>query len=61
MKLRVIFLLTEYPQISQTHKENEARALLPDCEVKIISFGEHVISYSDHLPFNKAKMHMTQF
>ena len=55
MKPLAIFLLSEYPQISQTYKENEARALLPYCEVKIISFSKHDTSYSDHLPFEKAK------
>ena len=55
MKPLVVFLLTEYPQLSQTYKENEARALTPHCEVKIISLGSHDTSYMDHLPFEHAK------
>lgn len=55
MKPLVVFLLTEYPQLSQTYKENEARALMPYCEVKIISLASHDTPYKDHLPFEHAK------
>ena len=55
MKALVIYLLSEYPQLSQTYKENEARALMPYCEVKIISFASYNTTHKDHLPFEQAK------
>ena len=54
MKPLVILLLSDYPQLSQTYKENEARALLPHCEIKIISISKYDKTYSDRLPYEQA-------
>ena len=51
MKQLVVLLFSEYPQLSQTYKENEARALLPHCEVKIVSIGKYNTSYKECLPY----------
>lgn len=50
-KLRVLVLLSNYPTLSQTYKENELRALLPHCELRVLSIGASDHLHRDHLPF----------
>lgn len=51
-KPRLLAILSEYPQLSQTYKENELRALMPYVELKIASYAKHDTGYHDHLPFS---------
>jgi hypothetical protein len=50
-KLRILVYLSTYPTLSQTYKENELRALLPYCELRILSIGGSDHPYRDHLPY----------
>ena len=52
VKPRLLAILSEYPQLSQTYKENELRALMPYVELKIASWANHNTGYIDHLPFS---------
>jgi len=52
-KIRVLALLSSYPTLSQTYKENELRALLPYCDVRILVFSKSDHLYADHLPFTE--------
>ncbi|MGF1548947.1 MAG: glycosyltransferase [Sphingomonadaceae bacterium] len=49
-KMRVLAFLSMYPTLSQTYKENELRALLPHCELRILAGGKVDAAYHDHLP-----------
>ncbi len=54
-KTRVLFVLSEYPTLSQTYKENEIKYVYADCEVAIVSMGRHNESHSQHFPYQHAK------
>ena len=54
-KLRVLVLLSTYPTLSQTYKENELRALLPYCELRVLSIGGSDHMHRDHLPYAAIK------
>jgi hypothetical protein len=50
-KLRVLVVLSNYPTLSQTYKENELRALLPYCELRVVTLGSSDHPHREHLPF----------
>lgn len=50
-KIRVLAILGEYPTLSQTYKENELRAMLPYCEVRVLTFSSSHAPYRDHMTF----------
>ncbi|HEV8245075.1 MAG TPA: hypothetical protein VGP93_04880 [Polyangiaceae bacterium] len=52
-KLRVLYVLRQYPQASQTYIENELRELGPECEPIIAAMGDPDAPYREHLPFQK--------
>ena len=54
-KPRVLFLLNEYPHISQTYIKNEIEALEADYEIKIVTRKSADIAYDNHRPHNFAK------
>jgi hypothetical protein len=54
-KPRVLFLLKEYPQISQTYIKNEIEALEQDYEVKIVTRKGPDIPYDNHRPHSFAE------
>lgn len=50
-KLKVLYFLHQYPQISQTYIENEIRALGDDYEVTVIAANPPDASYKNHRPY----------
>lgn len=54
-KPRVLFLLNEYPQISQTHIKNEIEALETDYEIRIVTRKGADIAYENHRPHSFAE------
>lgn len=52
-KKRVLILISNYPQLSQTYKENEIKYLYPDFEVEIASYLLADTTYESHFPFRK--------
>ena len=53
-KKRVLAVLVDYPQLSQTYKENELVALYSRYEVKIVSVSPPETPYAHHLPYTAA-------
>lgn len=54
-KPRVLFLLKEYPQISQTYIKNEIEALADDYEIRIVTRKGPDIAYRNHRPHSFAQ------
>lgn len=54
-KTRVLFVLSEYPTLSQTYKENEIKYVYADCEVAIASFQGHNKTYAQHFPYTQVQ------
>ncbi len=54
-KRRVLFVLSEYPTLSQTYKENEIKYVYADCEVAIVSFQGHNKTYAQHFPYHQVQ------
>ena len=50
-KLRVLYILHHFPQISETYIRSEMEALRDDCEIKVVSLCQADYSYRNHLPF----------
>jgi hypothetical protein len=50
-KLKVLYFLYQYPQISQTYIENEIAALGGDCDVTIVAAKPADATYRNHRPF----------
>ena len=50
-KPKILYLLTRYPQLSETYIKNEIEALKDDYEIKIISFQNSSLRYKNHHPF----------
>jgi len=50
-KPRVLYLLQEYPQVSETYIANELEALWPSCDIRIVARTKASAAYSDHFPF----------
>ena len=48
-RLRVLYILTEYPQISQTYIQSELDAIRDECEVGVISLNQPNLAYANHL------------
>jgi glycosyltransferase involved in cell wall biosynthesis len=48
-QLRVLYILTEYPQISQTYIQAEMDAIRDECEVGVISVNRPNLAYAKHL------------
>jgi hypothetical protein len=47
-KLRILYILAEYPQISQTYIEAELDAIQEECEVVVISLKRPNLAYTTH-------------
>lgn len=47
-KLRILYILAEYPQISQTYIESEIDAIREECEVGVISLKRPNLPYTNH-------------
>jgi hypothetical protein len=52
-KPRVLYLVHEFPQISQTYIRSELEAVRKDCEVRVIGFTEADLPYGDPGPFQR--------
>lgn len=50
-KPRILYILPEYPQISETYMQVEINALRDEYEIKIISLTEPDLSYKNHDPY----------
>jgi glycosyltransferase involved in cell wall biosynthesis len=50
-KLKVLYFLHQYPQLSQTYVENEIRALGDDYDVTIVAANPADATYKNHLPY----------
>ena len=48
---RILYILPEYPQISETYMQVEINALRDEYEIKIISLKEPNLSYKNHDPY----------
>ena len=48
---RVLVLVREFPQISQTYIKNELETLARDYELRIIALGPANVAEPEHLPF----------
>ncbi len=53
-KLRVLYILHHFPQISETYIRSEMEALSEECELKVVSLCEADLAYRNHLPFHLA-------
>lgn len=53
MKPRVLYIVNEYPQLSQTYIKTEIEALLDDYEIAVITIDKADLAYRNHLPFKK--------
>ena len=53
-KLRVLFLLREYPEIGQTFIKNEIEALEADYEIGILTRARAEVPYANSRPFGFA-------
>jgi len=51
-KLRVLYILHHFPQISETYIRSELEALSDECEIRIVSLSEADYAYQNHLPFD---------
>jgi hypothetical protein len=47
-QLRILYILAEYPQISQTYIQSEIDAIRDDCEVGVISLRRPNLAYAKH-------------
>ena len=52
-KKKVLYVLFEYPQLSQTYIKNEIEAIAYDYEVEILSLNGVNVSYKSHFPYQK--------
>jgi glycosyltransferase involved in cell wall biosynthesis len=52
-KLRILYILTEYPQISQTYIEAEMEAIRDECEISVISMNTPNLAYTNHQPYRQ--------
>ena len=50
-KPRVMYILREFPQISQTYIKSEIEAVLDDYEIAVVSLGKVDIPYKNHVPY----------
>lgn len=50
-KPRIMYILQEYPQISQTYIKCEIDALKDDYDIKVVSMVEPDIPYKNHMPY----------
>jgi len=50
-KTRILYILPEYPQISETYMQVEINALCDEYDIKIISLKEPNLSYKNHNPY----------
>ena len=50
-KPRVMYILREFPQISQTYIKSEIEAVLDDYEISVISLRKVDIPYKNHVPY----------
>lgn len=50
-KPRVLYVLQEYPQVSETYIANELEALWDACEIRIVARTEASAGYRNHFPF----------
>ena len=48
---RILYLLKDYPQLSQTYVEAELRALKDRYEIKIIPYDRSNVEYNNHQPY----------
>jgi hypothetical protein len=51
-KLRVLYILHHFPQISETYIRSEIEALQNECEIKVVSLCQADYSYRNHVPFD---------
>ena len=60
-KLRVLYVLANYPQLSQTYIKNEIEAVLPYCDIEIVTLigadsktlkGKPYTGYKNHQPYS---------
>ncbi|NEQ05166.1 MAG: glycosyltransferase family 4 protein [Moorea sp. SIO4E2] len=54
-KLRVTYVLSHYPQISETYIESELEAIWDDFEIQIISMTPAYATYQKHFPYRCIK------
>ncbi|HWP92267.1 MAG TPA: hypothetical protein VNN20_08740 [Thermodesulfobacteriota bacterium] len=51
-KLRVMYILRDFPQLSHTYEKNEIEAVKDECDIRIIAMKRPNISYKNHVPFS---------
>ena len=50
---KILYLVRDYPQISQTYVETEIRELRPNYNIKIVSLGKPDINYNNPNPYER--------
>lgn len=50
-KLRVMYILEHFPQISETYIRSEIEALEAECDIRVISLSRADYPYKNHVPF----------
>src|SRR5262245_39022242 len=51
-KLRVLYIVHHFPQISETYIRSEMEALSEECEICVVSLNEADYAYHHHLPYH---------
>jgi hypothetical protein len=54
-KIRVLYVLHEFPQISQTYIKTELEALQHDYDIRVLTRNAAHDPYRDHYPFTEIK------
>lgn len=57
MKPKILFIVSEYPQLSQTYIKAEIEALQSDYEIFVITTSDANLPYTHHVPFKMIRNH----
>jgi hypothetical protein len=52
-KIRVLYLVKQFPQISETYIRSEIEAVSEECDVRVITFLEADAPYTGHAPYEQ--------
>ena len=52
-KIRVLYLVKQFPQISETYIRSEIEAVSDECDVRVITFLEADAPYASHAAYEQ--------
>ena len=55
MKPRILYIVQNYPQLSQTYIKNELKVLWPDYEIQIVAVSTPDVADPDHFPYRRIR------